>query len=417
MNYSPGFLKAACNAFNNGRQLAQWKANDDILDKLASFPLANYEEIHGKMWGESQEKAASATFAAPTFASYDEQVRQELLSMDLASFSKTASVEKQASAETVEYQGDLRAKKAYSSFEFARRELEEARREKAAADDLLNLKMHILESYFKKFAYDRLPLAQVEHGAATYFGNPGKYLMAHISERFPREKRASDHQKTWKGFTEPVNRKAEPYTLIDACIKQAAVLAAAESNLAEKKANFDFEKEAVSSFSDLRSPSRNSSQSILTPSLIEDSEKKSSLLGGATGGFTFGFGKTLADAMSEQADKRVESQIKDLDDPSHMNEMRKIRAQTVLAQLLSDPESPLSGHDPENVMKAYNELVQLTPRLADQPAALVPILNRRLVGNTEPFEVQEALKLEEGLQKTQPANITKKIENEAKILS
>ena len=27
LHYSPGFLKAACNAFNTGRQLAQWNAN------------------------------------------------------------------------------------------------------------------------------------------------------------------------------------------------------------------------------------------------------------------------------------------------------------------------------------------------------------------------------------------------------
>ena len=32
LGYSPGFVKAACNAFNNGRQLAQWDANDDVLE-------------------------------------------------------------------------------------------------------------------------------------------------------------------------------------------------------------------------------------------------------------------------------------------------------------------------------------------------------------------------------------------------
>ena len=55
--YSPGFLKSACNAFNNGRQLAQWDANDSVLDKLASFPLANYDAIHDSLWGNEQEKS------------------------------------------------------------------------------------------------------------------------------------------------------------------------------------------------------------------------------------------------------------------------------------------------------------------------------------------------------------------------
>jgi hypothetical protein len=417
MNYSPGFLKAACNAFNNGRQLAQWKANDNILDKLASFPLANYEEIHGSMWGDTQEKAASASSLVPQFTSYDDQARQELLNMDLSSFTKVASEVSPSVPAFDEYQDERRVKLAYNKVEFQRRQVEAARQEKVAAEDKLWLKMHLLESYFKKFAYDRLPLAQVENAAATYYGTPGRALMGYVAEKFPREKRASDHAKTWEGFQQPVDRKAEPFTLISECIKQAQVLNSMQGFLAqetEKLAEYEGE---YYSFTQLRSPSRNSSRSILTPSLIGDSEKEANLLSGATGGFTFGFGKSVADAMGEQAKQRVESQIEDLDDPSHLNELRKIRAQTMLTQMMSDPENPLSGYEPENVMQAYNELVQLTPRLADQPAALMPLLNRRLVGNTEPFEVQEALKLEEGLQKTQPSSIAKKISNEASILS
>ena len=34
LHYSPGFLKSACNAFNTGRQLAQWNSNESVLDKL-----------------------------------------------------------------------------------------------------------------------------------------------------------------------------------------------------------------------------------------------------------------------------------------------------------------------------------------------------------------------------------------------
>ena len=92
LQYSPGFLKAACNAFNTGRQLAQWNANDAILDKLASFPLADYSEIHNKMWGTAKEKVAAATMGIPRFNSYEDQARQELLDWDLSSFQKTAEV-------------------------------------------------------------------------------------------------------------------------------------------------------------------------------------------------------------------------------------------------------------------------------------------------------------------------------------
>jgi len=89
MQFSPGFLKAACNAFNTGRQLAQWNANDSVLDKLASFSLADYATVHDQIWGQKVEKVASVSFFPPTFDSYEEQARQQLLRMDLTTLEKS----------------------------------------------------------------------------------------------------------------------------------------------------------------------------------------------------------------------------------------------------------------------------------------------------------------------------------------
>jgi hypothetical protein len=273
LNYSPGFVKAACNAFNNGRQLAQWNANDNVLDKLASFPLANYDEVHNAIWGKEQEKAASVSSFMPKFASYEDDARQQLLNMDLGTFEKSASAE-EPSQLVQDYEGELRVKKAFNNLDFQQRQADEARREKVAAEDRLNLKVHMLESYFKKFAYDRLPLAQVENAAAVYYGNPGAALMSYVASRFPSEKRASDHQATWSGFNQPVDRNAEPYTLIADCIKHAHIhnqmsirLVDAENSLAEAK-------EKTASFTQPQSSNKSGSQPILTPSLIEEAGEK-----------------------------------------------------------------------------------------------------------------------------------------------
>ncbi len=393
LNYSPGFVKAACNAFNNGRQLAQWNANDNVLDKLASFPLANYDEVHHAIWGKEQEKAASVSQFMPKFASYEDQARQELLNMDLGTFEKSASAE-EPSQLVQDYEGELRVKLAFNKLDFESRQLEESRRLKVAAEDKLNLKVHLLESYFKKFAYDRLSLAQVENAAAVYYGKPGAALMSYVASRFPSEKRASDHQSTWSGFNQPVDRNAEPYTLIAECIKQAQVhnqmnywLTEAEEKLAEAK-------EKTASFTRPQSSSKSGSQPILTPSLIEEAgekqanvlgekqanvlgEKQANLLGGMAGGMGLGLTRAIGDD-SDAGREAVEGQIAELDDPSHLAELRKIRAKTALTQMMSDPESPISEYDPAEVMQAYNEIVQLSPRLADQPSALAPLLNRKL---------------------------------------
>lgn len=406
MDYSPGFVKAACNAFNNGRQLAQWKANDNVLDKLASFPLANYDEIHNSIWGSREEKAASVNsqrpLFMPKFASYEDEARQQLLDMDISSFEKSASTEEPHPL-VEDYQGELRVKLAFNKLQFERRQAEEARREKVAAEDRLNLKMHLLESYFKKFAYDRLPLAQVEDAAAAYYGKPGAALMSYVASRFPSEKRASDHQATWAGFNQAVDRTREPYTLISDCIKQAQVLNQMAVWLGEAEEKLAEAEGGVENFTQPRSSSNNGSPAILTPSLIEDvpGEKQANIFGGLAGGMGLGLARNLTEESGE-AQKAVESQIQELDSPQHLNELRKIRAQTALTQMMSDPANPLSEYDPEEVLMAYNELVQLSPRLADQPSALGPLLNKKMMGSAEPFEVGETLKMEESLQKTQP---------------
>jgi len=67
---------------------------------------------------------------------------------------------------------------------------------------------------------------------------------------------------------------------------------------------------------------------------------------------------------------------------------------------MADPENPISGYEPDEVLSAYNELAQIAPRAAGQPAALQPLLAKRLAGNVEPFEVQEITNLEKGLRES-----------------
>ena len=257
--------------------------------------------------------------------------------MDLGSFEKSASAEEPHPL-VADYEGELRVKKAYNELEWERRQVEEARREKVAAEDRLNLGMHFLESYFKKFSYDRLPFAQVEDAAAAYYGEPGSALMSYVADKFPSEKRASDHQSTWSGFAQVADRTQEPYTLISACIKQAQALNQTTAGFKEAEEKLAGVKEGFAPFSQPRSSSNSGSQSTLTPSLIEDApgEKAASLFGGMAGGMGLGLTRNLALAEDEQGKRKVEDQIGELDSPEHTNELRKIRAQTALTQLMSN---------------------------------------------------------------------------------
>jgi hypothetical protein len=228
--------------------------------------------------------------------------------------------------------------------------------------------------------------------------------MHHIADQLPNEKRASDYTSSWSGFQLAVDRTQEPYTLIEASIKRAAAYQIAIDQLNEAQEKLAEAKKAVAPFSQPRFESSNGSPVTLTPSLLPDAGEKEANTGvsaALAGGLGMGTARELGEYAIHGADSRMQGLLNELDDPNHLNELRKIRAQTVLTQLMSDPESPISSYDPEEVLSAYNDMIKLSPRLADQPSAVGPLLNKRLSGNIEPFELGETLKLEQGLKQTQ----------------
>jgi hypothetical protein len=147
--------------------------------------------------------------------------------------------------------------------------------------------------------------------------------------------------------------------------------------------------------------------------LIEDGEKRA--FWGLAGASMVGAGtKSMLDKALGPGGRKedVEKAWLDLEDPDHENEMRRIKAEAMLAGMMADEENPVSGYDPDQVLTAYNEIAQMAPRAAEQPAALQPLLAKRLAGNMEPFEVKEIAELEKGLKDVkQPTPNTQLLSN------
>ena len=441
----PGQARAAVSAFNNGRQVAQWKANTPVLDKLAEFELANYDVIHDTVWGGDEKKAndyylSSGTTVHEDYSSgpkwVDMRNKQKLAALDIPSLDRIYAKDdtvKEASDHVDEHEfrhgSDRRAGTAWSTFSMARRTYEDHRSKHAAAKDNLGIRLNILSNYFKKFAQDRLPFDIVDKTVATYYGSQGRALMNVVAERFPKEKRAADSKRHWEA---PIHMTAEPFTFVRNAVKAAKELNTTKSALDMSKEALNNAEEALRPFS--QTPSQ-SSQEIteFSPFLIDgkrgddeqpadqmprhdchavhpdmtheewlkSSEKEAAGL--LTGAIIGGGAKPAMESLigGEGRRRKVQETEDLLAAPQHENELRKIRAQVMLAEMMSDSENPISGHDPEEVLAAYNDLAQLAPRLAEQPAAMQPLLAKRLAGNVEPFEVKEIGEMEKSLTATQ----------------
>ena len=513
----PGQARAAVNAFNNGRQVAQWKANTPVLDKLAEFELADYDAIHDTVWGGDEKKAndyylSSGTTVHEDYSSgpkwVDMRNKQKLAALNIP---LRTDIVKEASDHVDEHEfrhdSDRRASSAWSTFSMARRTYEDQRSKHAAAKDNLGIRLNILSNYFKKFAQDRLPFDVVDKTVATYYGSQGRALMEVVAEQFPKEKRAADSKRYWEA---PIEMNAEPFTFVSSAVEAAKELNFTKSALDMSKDALNNAEEALRPFS--RTPNPSSQENAeFSPFLIDGkkgddsvrdkvkwhtdaggsgdhirqllgelalkkmlterglreqegdfgedtailpemltpegsqyvsnwykrasdkqpagqlprhdchavhpdqtheewlkSSEKEAAGGLLTGALIGGGAKPAMEALigGEGRQRKVQDTEDKLGAPDHENELRKIRAQVMLAEMMSDSENPISGHDPEEVLAAYNDLAQLAPRIAEQPAAVQPLLAKRLAGNVEPFEVKEIGDIEKTLAGTN-SNIMK----------
>jgi hypothetical protein len=402
----PGQARAAVNAFNNGRQLAQWKANSPVLDKLAEFPLADFDVVKEKVWGGST-KSANDHYTRPATTIHSDyskdpgwvnlRDKRALASVNIPT--RFGNEKLAASSHEVSEKSQQAASSAWSNFDMSRRTYEDFRSKHAAATDNLGIKINLLSNYFKKFARDRLAFDIVEKAASVYYGPKGQLLMDLVAERFPQEKRAAD---TGGHSDSPLDRSAQPFNLINDAVSAARDLNDAQSAMGVAKQAMDAAKEALNPFSQAppqKSQESTESSPYLIPEAVGAEKEASGLITGALIG---GASKPLMEGLISGGanDKAVAKAESQLGSPEHENELRKIKAQVMLADMMSDTDNPISGYEPSEVLEAYNNLSQLAPRLSDQPAAIQPLLAKRLAGTTEPFEIKEISDIEKSLMQT-----------------
>lgn len=390
-SFGPGKIKLVCAAYNTGRQTAQREANTSILDKLAEFPLADSAEVIDSVYhGATDAEKKAATMVDPAYSQPPTWLEDQRR-VKVASAAIPVSTLEPYKADPVEA-----LHKAAGSVQRAKQAAEESSRLASKASDTLLHRVAELTTYFRKQAACRLPFATVEKAAGHYFGRAQVTpLMDLVYGRAKlaafREKRAEANDVLQ---TTPLNLRAEPFSIVSDCIKAAQALNEARTLATKTAAAVGTTREsAFRPFADAGAPTSKETDLWGT--------KAAGILGAPViSGMT---GAMLERGLGQPVDTKddmVEDAWLDLEDPQHQNELRKIRAQAMLTGLMTDPDDPISGHDPDEVLNAYNEISQLAPRTADRLGSLKPLLRRRLAGHTEPFEAKELTDIEKGIAST-----------------
>lgn len=99
--------------------------------------------------------------------------------------------------------------------------------------------------------------------------------------------------------------------------------------------------------------------------------------------------------------------IGELLDPEHEAEMQRIKMQAMLTEFMAD-DPVISTYDPDQVIEAFNQVAQMTPRAAIQPAVMRGQLRKMLQQQDamEPFEAGQLIDVEKGLKEVaEPASL------------
>lgn len=380
--FGPGRIRLLAHAYNNGQQLDQWDAPGGVLDKLASFPLADADQIIHNIYHTSKQAAdvsVHADYQRPP-AWLEARQREKVASYQLPPITKQAYTP--PVGERLE-----QLNRAYALKQRHKQALDELARRASSAEDALRRDVQRLTLYFKQ-AYARLPFAAVEEAARTYLGSQTGALLDMAYQRAHlKEKRAAD-QPTLQSAG--VNLAAAPFTILQDCLQHGRDVVHWRHllKLGQDRAATE-EEAAFRPF--VPAPA-------VKPADPLHSEKAAGIMGTpAVGAFLGSVLSRGVGSVPKTKDDLIEDAWMDLEDPEHANELRKIKAHAMLNSMLTDPDDPISAHDPDKVLQAYNEISQLAPRTAENAASLRPMLRRRLEGHTEPFEVKEIADIEKGI--------------------
>lgn len=395
-----GMIPLLVQAYNVGRTTFQQEhGGSGILDKQASFPIARLEEVMGELYPSqpltpAQAKSASVIssdyFQAPTMITPDEQAMM------------TKVAERDIRMPEADRPGDLPvnmealATKSLGSIQREKRALDDSgMRYRMAREGYLN-SMGALRAYFKEAEYFRLPFHEVEYNAVLLYGVPAKHALdyAYIQNGM-REKRANGPPR----YLCRVDRDKAPYSLIAAAIKSGADLI---------KAKRDFtaaEKRAARNIKEARLPFEPALGNDLTFNVSgaflgqssSSREKGAGFLGNLA---SMSLGASMRGGPAKSPDQLVDAAEMDLSDPAHLQELQEIKTRAMLSDMMNNDEV-ISGYEPDEVLDAYNEIAQLSPRASQQPAVIRPLLRKHLTqGAVEPFEAQQIADIEKTVAQT-----------------
>jgi hypothetical protein len=392
-----GHINLLVNAYNTGRTNRQRASSSLLSEKAAAFPLADPAIILDRLYPKIVKSAAEQERAETISLDYSLPPTWLERARDHERFVKQADalprpIDRQEVVPRYPVDPNVRMKRAYHESLRRNREIEEARRIFSAEQDRLIGCFQKLAAWFSDPRNETI--ADVRDNVEARWGTRGAAILNHLAGTRPvLTKRAN---LLGPGALHAVHTDREPYRTLIATIDQTnrvqdardafdRIAAENTAKIAEELAPFV--------------PARRKS-SLGLPSVSASPGEKQA------GAYTTALGVQLTRDMlghisgqleGPSKDQLVDKSLREISNPDHEQSLRAIHTQSMLHNLLAN-DPVISSYHPHEVTEAFNQVSQLAPHAATQPAVMGPLLRKWLQqGNLDTFESDQLVGTEHKL--------------------
>jgi hypothetical protein len=387
----PGHVGLMVNAYNTGQTTATRQNGDNRHEKAAEFAMADHSAIMERLYPTNVKTAAAVQRSTAIDPAYSmgpaEWMKREKVAGNLAKTlppmrDRHTDEVYEKTAEAYPTDPNERMKKAFNATQDKRRDVEEARRVKSAAYDKLRGTFHELREYFATPGTQAF--GDVKEAAALYFGADGSTVCRMLAQEQP----ALEKQAAVGAYTDMMSA---PFDKIAQVIRQTQEYqnaAAAHEKLAS--ASDEFTAETLRPF--VQRPG---------DSVLGEPSSKQAVAGPWLGmGLGLNMLRNVAGrAKAPDEDPEIQQYVSEATDPAHESQLRQIKAQAMLNSLMSE-DNVLSQAEPYDVLEAYNDIVTVSPRAADNRLLMQTMLRKRLeMEALDPMDIDQLLGIEDKLKK------------------
>lgn len=383
-NFPANYVRLMAQAYNTGCTNKHREAGETLNEKIADFKLADIDNILNTLYPSSVKTAAqivTESVVSPEYALPPSGfIARRRSAMEKAAAALVPLPEKTYVAPP---RDELSAaQRAYTAKVAEKRAAEEVRRQATIAYSKAAEAMDEIATYFR--VPGNMSFGDALKQAELRIGDEGVSVLQKLAEVYP-----------WLGKQaatgKPKFGDAGPCALIETVI--------------EKLAEYKTHREQLGTHQPKPAPKQKKAAAVVTGSILHEppeeqlSLKKADALSGITGPISAT--RALGGQMWQGANSYIKSPeelkgeaFKDITDPDHDRKLRNIRAQGVLADLISN-DPVISGHDPREVANAFNELAEVAPSFMDSTATVQALLRKRLeAGQLADFDIKQLIDME-----------------------